>query len=287
MFGDRKEFLKSLVLVVLSATMASIAIHGFVNPANLYPSGFVGISKLTAEIIYRFLHIHIPYLYLYFAIQLILTLLVWRLIGKRFAVLTTIQFTIVSLSGLVVPDFQLVNDRILLVLFGGIISGISSILALRARASGGGTDYIAIYAQNNKPYIPIWDYIMYSNWVVLIIAGLLFSWEAAMYSMIYQFVHTTILNNMDSRHKLNGLYIITDMEDDISEAIFSRFDRGITKLWGEGAYTKSPKTMLFMVVNAFEVEEVCRIIQSIDDKAFINVTKSERVVGNFVRHKIQ
>ncbi len=284
---ERKEFLKSLLLVVLSAILASVSIHGFINPAQLYPAGFVGISKLIAEIIEMQFNISIPYLLLYFSIQLILTLLVFKYIGKRFAVLTTIQFTLVSLSGFVISDFQLVDDKILLVLFGGMLSGVSAILALKAKASGGGTDYIAIYTQNNNPNVPIWDYIMYLNWGVLVVAGLISGWESAMYSMIFQFIATTIINNMDSRNKLSGLYIITNYEDDVAEAIFARFRRGITKLWGEGAYTKTPKTMLFMVVNAFEVEEVCNIILSVDSHAFINVTKSERVVGNFVRHKVQ
>lgn len=286
MSTETKEFLKSLLLVVFSALTASISIHGFVNPANLYPAGFVGIAKLVTEILAKYFNIHIQYLLLYLVIQIVLTILVMKYIGKRFAILTTIQFTIVSLSDLFIPNFHIVDDRILLVLFGGMITGISSILALKAKASGGGTDYIAIYTQNHHPHVPIWDYIMYLNWAVLLVAGFIFGFEAAMYSMIFQFVSTTIINNMDSRHKLNGLYIITEYEDDVAEAIFSKFSRGITKLWGEGAYTKTPKTMLFMVVNAFEVEEVCRIILSIDEQAFINVTKSERVVGNFVRHKI-
>lgn len=286
MLNQQKEFTKSIILVILSSIVSSFAIHGFVNSADLYPAGFIGFSKLISDTLSKFVGLRIPYLWLYFALQIILTFIVFRLIGKRFAILTTIQFSIVSLSSFFIPDFQIVDDKILLVLFGGTLAGISSILALKAKASSGGTDYIAIYTQNTRPDFPIWDYIMYVNWGMLIIAGLLFGWEGALYSMIYQFVSTTIINNMDSRNKLNGLYIITDNEDDIAEALFKKFNRGITKLWGEGAYTKSPKTMLFMVVNAFEVEEVCRIVTQIDDHAFINVTKIERVVGNFVRHKI-
>lgn len=284
---NQQGFIKSIILVVLSATLSSIAIHGFVNPANLFPAGFLGISKLISDSLSSYLNLSIPYLMIYFILQILLTLLVIRLIGKRFAMLTVIQFSLVSLSSFVVPDFMLVDDRILLVLFGGTLSGISAILALKAHACSGGTDYIAIYFQNTKPDFPIWDYVMYSNWTLLFIAGLLFGWEASLYSMIFQFVATMIINNMDSRNKLKGLYIITDSEDDVAEALFKRFNRGITKLWGEGAFTKSPKTMMFMVVNSFEVEEVVRIVMSIDTKAFINVTKTERVVGNFVRHKIK
>ncbi len=286
MSDSQKAFIRSLIFVVLSSLVSSVAIHGFVNPANLFPAGFLGISKLLGEILNRYLHIQIPYLILYFILQIILTLIVIRLIGKRFAILTTIQFTIVSLSSFVIPDFQIVDDRVLLVLFGGMLAGVSIILALKGNASSGGTDYIAIFSQNNNPDLPIWDYIMYLNWIVLFLAGLLFGWEAALYSMIYQLVSTILINNMDSRNKTKGLYIITDQEDDIAEALFLKFNRGITKLWGEGAYTKTPKTMLFMVVNSFEVEEVCRLVQSIDEHAFINITKIERVVGNFVRHKV-
>lgn len=287
MLGDRKEFAKSLVLVIVSALIYSLAIHGFINPANLYPSGFVGLSRLITDIVAKFLNIHIPFLLLYFLLQVVSTLVVIKYIGKRFAILTTIQFSIVSLSSLFIKDFMITDDRMLMVLFGAALAGVAIILALKGNASTGGTDYIAIYSQNKDPNIPIWDYVMYSNFIILFITGLIFGWETSLYSIVYQFLCTAIINNLDSRNKLSGLFIVTDNEDDVAEAIFAKFHRGITKLWGEGAYTKTPKTMLFMVVNTFEVEAIKNIILEIDEHAFINITRMDRVVGNFVRRKVE
>ncbi len=276
-----------VLLVILSTLVYSLGLHIFINPANLYPAGFIGISKLLANIIKDIVGLELNFMIMYFAFQILLTVLVFKYLGRKFAVLTVIQYSLVSILGILIPNYQIVDDMILQVLFGGILGGLGSILALKAGASGGGTDFIAIYLQKKNPVLPIWDYDMYLNWTVLLISGILYGWEIALYSMVYQLVATLLINNMDSRQKLSGLYIITDQSDDVTEVLFKSFHRGITKLWGEGAYTKSPKVLLFMVVNTFEVNQVISLVRSVDEKAFINVTKSEQVYGNFKRQKIE
>ena len=286
MFKIKSELAKSIIWVFISAVVSSLSIHAFINPAQLYPAGFLGLTKFVTDVVNKLFHLDINFVIIYFATQIVLTIFVIRYIGKRFALLTILQFSLVTIFGVFLPNVRIVDDQMLLVLFGGVIGGLSVAFALKGQASTGGTDFVAVYLQNSDPSIPVWDYIMYFNWTMLVLVGLFNGWQSAMYSMIYQFVSTTILNNMDSRNKLSGLYIITDKPDEVSEQLFACFNRGITKLMGEGAYTKTPRAMLFMVVGDLQVNQVIKKVRSIDPKAFINVTKTEKVVGNFNRQII-
>jgi uncharacterized membrane-anchored protein YitT (DUF2179 family) len=84
-----------------------------------------------------------------------------------------------------------------------------------------------------------------------------------------------------------SLRLFTDKPDEIIEAVLRTTRHGITKLWGEGGYSKQPKCMLYMVVNAFEVEEIVMIAQSVDSKVFIDISKTERVLGNYYRKPME
>lgn len=281
------KFIKTGLLIFLSAIIYVLTLKAFIEPANLYPAGFVGIAKLISVGILKPLGFDIPFMMLYFILQLIMTLFVFRLIGKRFCILTIFQFSLVSILSLFVPDIDIVDDRILMIIFGGVLSGISAILAIKAEGSTGGTDFIAIYLQNKDPKIPAWDIVMYINYSILFFSGLLEGWTAALYSMVYQFITTMTINSRDSRNRLSCLHIISEKGDEISKALLARVSRGMTKIDGCGIYTGVHKDVLLMVVNYYEVNEVIAIIQSIDKNAFVNVTKTERVVGNFQYKKLQ
>lgn len=276
---------RSLVLVTLSALIYSIAIKMFVESANLIPAGFIGISLVITEIIDVLIHVRVPYMLLYFILQIALTLVVFKIIGTRFAVLSILQFTLMTIFSFFIPAVTLSDDIILISIFGGVLTGISILLALLGEASSGGTDFVAVYFQN-KSNIPIWDYIMFFNWGVLLIAGFFFGIEAALYSMVFQFVSTTLVNTFNSRNRLVTLTIITSEGDKISQLLITNTKHGVTVSEAKGAFTNSSKQMLYTVLNEFEVNFVIHEIRNIDPKVFINVVKSEKVYGNFNKKRI-
>ena len=147
-------------------------------------------------------------------------------------------------------------------------------------ASGGGTDFIAIYA-SNRYRKPIFNYILYGNMVILSVAGLLFGWEKALYSIIYQYVSTQVIESRYQRYKYSTLHMITNHPEEVSQTIFKNTRHGITKLKAEGMYSKSEKTMLYMVVNAFEVNDVVSAAKEADPKIFITISKADKIVGNY------
>lgn len=272
--------LKTLLMVCCSSFLYAIAMKAFVETGSLFPGGFAGLSRLIVSVGDSFLNVTIPFGVIYFTLNLIPTFLVFKTVGKRFTLFSVIQFSLTSFLVSILPTFPVTDDLLLISIFGGIIAGTAISIALVANASSGGTDFIAIYLSKrlNKPS---WSYIMFYNVTLLAIVGLLFSWELSMYSIIYQFCSNQIVQTLHTRFKLSTLVIITDKPDEVSIAMFKACRHGITKLDAEGMYSHSNKSMLYMIANEFQVDTLVRSIKETDPCAFITITKTEKIVGNY------
>ena len=272
--------LKTLIYVIASAVLYTLTLKLFINAGDLLPGGFSGISLLISRVTDRYFGIYIPFSLLYILFNIIPTILVFKYVGKRFAIFSVIQYVLVAVLSLIIPEMPITGDLILIAIFGGILGGFSVLLALIVNASGGGTDFIAIYAANTLKK-DTWGYILGGNVIVLGIAGMLFGWDKALYSIIYQFASTQVVSSRHLRYKQTALTLITEHPDEVIHSILSSTRHGITKLWGEGGYSKQPKSMLYMVVNAFEIDEVIEAAKAVDPQVFIAVNKIERIIGNF------
>ncbi|MHB8097802.1 MAG: YitT family protein [Erysipelotrichaceae bacterium] len=275
-----KKNIKTTIVIIFSAFLSAITINVFVYSGGFFPGGFSGISVLINRSMIEYTGIDIPYGLLYVLMNIFPTILVYKYVGKRFTTFSILQYGLVSLFTLILPVVKLDYDIILITIFGGIFSGISVVLSLMQNASGGGTDFIAIYA-SNRYRKPIFNYILYGNMVILSVAGLLFGWEKALYSIIYQYVSTQVIESRYQRYKYSTLHMITNHPEEVSQAIFKNTRHGITKLRAEGMYSKSEKTMLYMVVNAFEVNDVVSAAKEVDPKIFITISKADKIVGNY------
>ncbi len=277
---QQKKDIQTTLMVILSALVYAFSIKVFVRAGALFPGGFTGISLLFTRYMLDYQGIDIPFGVVYALLNIIPTLLVYKYVGRRFALFSVLQYALVSLFTILLPTITLTADIILIAVFGGIIGGFGISLALNANASTGGTDFIAIYA-SNKTRTETWSYIMYGNMVVILLAGFLFGWEKALYSIVYQFCSTYIVSQRHMRFKLRALNLITDFPDEVCASIYKISRHGITRIWGEGGYSRQSKCMLYMVVNAFEVDEVVAAAKRVDPKVFISISTSERVIGNY------
>lgn len=275
-----KKNIKTTIVIVFSAFLSALTINVFVYSGGFFPGGFSGISVLINRSLIQYTGIDIPYGLLYVLMNIFPTILVYKYVGKRFTTFSILQYGLTSFFTLILPVVKLDYDIILITIFGGIFSGISVVLSLMQNASGGGTDFIAIYA-SNRYRKPIFNYILYANMGILSIAGLLFGWEKALYSIIYQYVSTQVIESRYQRYKFSTLHMITNHPEEVSQAIFKSTRHGITKLQAEGMYSKSEKTMLYMVVNAFEVNDVVSAAKEADPKIFITISKADKIVGNY------
>ena len=275
-----KQILKMSFWTIASAVMEAFALTSFSVPAGIYPSGVSGFSRLFSDILRDYVGINIPFFYLYMIINVFLAALVFKHIGKFFTVFSLIQTTLVSfLSGIMQP-VEMLSDPMLVAIFGGLINGFSVSLALTHDFSSGGTDFLSIY-YSNKYHKSMWDYVFAFNCGLIIVAGLLYGWEIAAYSIIFQYASKTIVSQLHKRYTHEAIIIITKNPDAVIDSILSNVRHGITKISAKGAYNNEDQTMLYTVVNAFQTSDVVKYALKGDPKAFIETRKTKDIYGNF------
>ena len=277
-----KSELKMLAMLTLGACVFAFNMQSFVNTGGLFPGGFAGITLLIRRSAAEFLGMNIPYSLVYLPLNLVPAFIGFKFIGKRF---TIMSFYLVALSSFLtdlLPDMTITSDTLLISIFGGILNGASISICLLAGASAGGTDFISIYFSEKKG-IDTWNYIFMANVCILTLAGILFGFDAAMYSIIYQFCSTQIIQTLYKRYQKDTMLIITAKPQEVYEQIRISTHHDATHIHGIGMYEGAERHILYSVVGRSQVERLMQEIREIDPKAFINVIQTEQLTGGFYK----
>lgn len=289
MTKDRKKWKKhvtSIVCVLIASLVMSTNIKSFVHAGNLIPGGFTGLSLLLQRVASVYLKISLPYSVINVILNAIPAFIGFKMIGKKFTIYSVIMILLNSILVDIIPVTPITYDPLLVSVFGGILNGIAISIALHGNASSGGTDFIAVYL-SNKFHKSSWNIVFGINVVTLIFAGMLFGFEAAMYSIIFQFVSMNVLERFHQRDQKITLFIITKKDKLLSEKLLEYTHHGVTKFFGEGCYLKEDKTMLYTVVGSEEVKHVIDYIRKLDPEVFVNAVKSKGVTGRFYQEPIE
>ena len=269
-----------LFIVVFASILYAWNLRCFAKTAGLFPSGFSGASLLLQNIGIKFLHISVPFAVFNIGLNLFPTYISYKYIGKRFTLYSIIVILLSSIFVDILPSYVFTDDIMLVSLFGGLINGLAISLCLNVGTSTGGTDFISIFLSHQKG-IDAWNYILLGNIVMLIAAGALFGWSKALYSIIYQFCSTQVIQLLYKRYKKETLFIISDKSNEIYHAIKDLTNHDATLFTGIGCYEEKEKTLIYSVINAEAKRELIPMIRGIDEHAFINVVKTEELDGRF------
>ena len=282
----KKSKLKSEIIMFLALTLASAVmafnLKSFIQTGGLFPGGFSGVTVLLQRIAHTYLHLEIPYSVFYLPLNVIPAYIGFKYIGKKF---TIYSFYVVILSSLltdVFPTYTITYDTLLISVFGGIINGVSISLCLQFGASAGGTDFISIYYSEKKG-IDAWNYILAANVVILVTAGILFGFDKALYSIIFQYSVTQVIQVLFKRYQKDTLLIITSTPEAIYSKIKTMTHHDATLIKGQGCYQGTERQILYSVVGREEVDKLVKVVREIDPGAFINVIRTEQIEGRFYK----
>ena len=271
---------KRIVYILIAALIMATNIKTFVNAGGLFPGGFTGLTILIQDIGKEFLHITIPFSVVNILLNSIPAIVAFKTIGKKFTLYSCLMIVCTSVFTDMIPSKPIVYDVLLICIFGGIINGFAINFCLRAGASTGGTDFIAIYA-SEKFHLDTWNYILCGNAVMLMIAGYLFGWNQALYSIIFQFASTQVLQTLHKHYRKHTFFIITNYPEEVYEVILHCTNHGATIFQGTGCYDNETRSMVYSVVSSDEVKKVKEGVRLVDPKAFINVLKTDQLDGHF------
>ncbi len=271
-----------LLLIVIGSTLYAVGLVCFARPAGLFPGGFTGLSLLIQESCQRYAGFTPPYSVLSLTLNFVAAAICFRYIGKRFALFSMLAVAITSVLTDLIPVYAFSADPLLCSVFGGLVNGLAISLCLRADASTGGTDFISIYLAE-KSGKDAFNYILGGNVAMLAVAGLLFGWERALYSMIYQFCTTQALHALFRRYQHRTLWIVTDRPDEVYAIIRDSTHHGATLFQGTGLYRNEPRSMIYTVLSGDDIRRVVRDVRQADPHAFINAQRTDSLTGRFYR----
>lgn len=274
------EEIKRSVIVLIGSLLNALSLNLFLIEANVYASGFTGMAQLLSSIFNDFIGIGISTGILLFLLNVPVLLIGWFKLGKGFAVYSILSVVLTTLFLEILPVISLSDDIMLNAVFGGVLAGIAVGITLKHGASTGGMDIVAMLLSkiNDKP---IGNYILILNGVIIAVAGLLYEPENALYTMLALYVTTRLIDAIHTRHSKVTAMIITRKPVELQKAIHEKLVRGITILPARGAYTKTDKNMLYLVLTNYELYDLERIIHEVDPKAFTNIVQTANVYGLF------
>ncbi len=274
------EEARRLILIVIASVIMAANIKSFVQAGGLFPGGFNGLTILIQRSAQKFAGIALPFTLINFLLNAVPAVISFKFIGKKFTIYSCLMIVLTSVLTDIIPAVPITEDVLLICIFGGIINGFAIGLCLMGRATSGGTDFIAV-ALSNRLNIDAWNYVFLGNAAMLVVAGLLFGWEQALYSIIFQFASTQVVRMLNARYKRNTLFIISDDSEEIYDRIRQTTHHSATMFHGTGLYNGEPRTMLYTVISGDQVKEMTKTVREIDPHAFINVIKTDQVAGNF------
>lgn len=269
-----------VIIVIIASLLYAWNLCCFAKSADLLPGGISGVSLLLQHIIKSIFHITVPYSVFNILLNLFPVYIGFRYIGKKFTLYSILTILLSSIFVDILPDYIFTTDILLISIFGGLINGFAIALCLNVGTTTGGTDFISIYMSQQKG-MDAWNYILFGNVIILLIAGAMFGWSIALYSIIYQFCSTQIIQMLYKRYQKETLFIISDKADEIYRLIKDTTNHDATLFHGIGCYEAKEKEMIYSVINTAARRELIPLIHSVDPHAFINVVKTEELAGRF------
>jgi uncharacterized membrane-anchored protein YitT (DUF2179 family) len=271
----------------LAGIINAIGITIFLNPVKLYDSGISGTSMLLAQVTPKFMSLS------FFLIVLNIPLFLYGLKkqGKTFTLSAIYCVLIYSLTAWLITDVFVIDvsaasplagtDLLLCALFGGLISGIGSGLAIRYGGAMDGIEVMAVIFAKRLG-ITVGTFVMAYNVVLYIICGLVIkSWILPLYSIItYMAALKTVDFIVEGIDRAKSAMIITTKPDEICRELSAAFESGTTKIDAVGGYSGSNKTVIYFVVNRFQVTKMKDIVRNIDPCAYITIAEVADVFAN-------
>lgn len=259
---------------MLGTAVIAVAFNMFLVPNRIAAGGISGLGVVF------FYLLDLPVGITILLINLPLFMLAARYLGWRF--LPRGLFGAFSLSILVETLAFLpavTRDLLLASLYGGVAMGVGVAIIFRAGGSTGGT-VLAAQLLNKVFGFTTGQSLLGVDSLVVVLAGVVFSLELAMYALIALFVSSRVIDLVqEGSSNSKAALIISDHTEIIVQRILSELDRGATILAGKGAYTNSPREMVLTVVTQSEVPRLKALVHAADNKAFVVVYDAHEVVG--------
>lgn len=284
-----KEKIKfqNFIMLTIAGLINAFGVTVFLNPVNLYDSGISGTSMLLSQMTPPALSLS----FFLIVLNIPLFLFGFKRQGLPFTLYSLYAVIMYSLGAWLITDVLPIevnlasplagNDLLLCALFGGLISGVGSGMTIRYGGAIDGIEVMAvIFAKRLN--ITVGTFVMVYNVALYIIAGIVLNnWVLPLYSIVtYGAALKTVDFIVEGLDRNKAVMIITNIPDDVGDALSQTFESGYTVLPAIGGYSGHAKTAIYFVVNRFEIARMKDVVHEVDPHAYITITEVADVFKN-------
>lgn len=271
---------KNFLFLFLAGCINAFGVTVFLAPVRLYDSGISGTAILLSQMTPDYMSLSLFLLLL----NIPLFLFGLKKQGIVFTVYSIFTVAVYSVASWMITDVLPVDvsiasplageDLLLCALFGGIISGVGSGLTIRNGAAIDGVEVMAVIFAK-KINMTVGTFVMIYNVLLYIVCGAVMgSWILPLYSIVtYMAGLKTVDFIVEGIDRSKAVMIVTEKPEEISSALMDAFGCGTTKIAARGGYSDADKTIIYFVVNRFQIARMRTIIQNIDSRAFVTISE--------------
>jgi len=266
--------LKRVSGVSIGACIVALSLNYFIVPNQITDGGVTGVAILLHYLL------GMPTGALVLGLNIPVFLLGFRYMGGRFLILSMCGVLAVSaVLQFSAGALPVTHDLLLASIFGGLLSGVGMGIIFRAQGSLGGTDILALILKSRFSF-SVGQILLIMDAVIFLIAGVIFKPESAMYAVIYVFFATKVVDFvLEGLNHSKAVFIISNKPEVVASDIIKILQRGVTYLYGSGAYSGENKKVIYCVVSRPELARIKEIVKEKDPAAFMAVSEAPEVFG--------
>ncbi len=272
--------LKNILMLTIAGFINAFGVTLFLYPVKLYDSGISGTSMLLSQLTPEWCSLSLFLLIL----NIPLFIFGYKKQGKTFTIYSIYTIAMYSLGSWLITDVLPIDvslasplagqDLLLCALFGGLISGVGSGITIRYGGAIDGVEVMSVIFAK-KMGITVGTFVMIYNVLLYIVCGFMRgSWILPLYSIVtYAAGLKTIDFIVEGIDRSKAAMIITSKPDEISDALVEEFECGTTKIGVKGGYSNADMTMVYFIVDRFQISKMRELVHSIDERAYITLTE--------------
>ena len=273
-----RALMLKLALLTAGALLAAVNVHLFLAPSNIAPGGVTGIAIILNELTgwpigLTMLVLNIPPIVLGF-----------QYLG-RFRFLVSTLYTVllynlgVDLLAQWFPATALTDEVLLNALYGGVVGGIATGLIYRGGGTSAGTGVLGRVLQM-RTGIPISQIYLVTDGAVVLVAALVFGWEAGLYALITLFVWGLAADYvLEGPSVVRMAFIVTDKPQEVADIVFRELRLGVTAWPAEGMFTETEHAVLFCTVSRPYERSLRQVVVEADPEAFLVIGHGHQASG--------
>lgn len=285
--ANKKSYLrlkpKNFLIITIAGIINAIGVTLFLYPVKLYDSGISGLSMLLDQTI------ALPLALFLVALNIPIFIFGFKKQGLTFTIYSIYAVIVYSVSAYLITnvlpiDNSMVSplagqDLLLCAIFGGIISGIGSGITIRYGGAIDGLDVLSVIFAK-KLGLSLGTFVLIFNTLLYIVCGICIeSWILPLYSIITYFVGSkTIDFIVDGFNGNKCAMIVTTKPNELITELASAFSSTGTVVKAQGGYSKENKTVIYFIIDHFQINKLKGIVTSIDPDAFVTLTEISDVI---------